>query len=493
MDYLAFLEKNERTKLGILGVLAENARQDVEVKQIIDQVSITRYKFNQLIDELIQDLGSIQQKDCQLTVKDNLVVCDGIDYSICQQLQLIYLKQSPRFQVFEFEYLNQQTQSRQKFLLDHFMSQSKYYALRTQVENVLDNKAVTQARPIGGSLHPELVERAKISNIYYHFFNGIEDPFPELESQTSRFCNFLSMTFGISLTPSERLKLKMFVQIQIKRLVGRHFLNIRHMATLERDTRLPFLKNYYLENVPHSGESDIDSEICYLFLFLRSQRIMASVPVKFCQQLQQQYNSGSKHFERVLAETPVINQAKFTGEDQQKTAQHIAQLTVWLMMFNYFDFTEVIASDQSHMAMDFPALSILGKQLVEEAIRVFDLQLCDECRAKLLKSYVKILIADVPSSLARDNVTICVDFVQSIVPMDYFAKLLVANLGAGIVLTNQLSSDVDVFLSDIYVASIHDIPQVTLLDPLKTSSWEKLRQTVADVKQTKLEGFLAAS
>lgn len=493
MDYFAFLEKNERTKLGILGLLAETEQHDVEVKQIINQLSITRYKFNQLIVELGQDLEGIKQSNFQFIVQDNFITCDEVNYSICQQLQLVYLKQSPRFQVFEFEYVNRRNQSRQKFLLDHFMSQSKYYALRSQVENVLDNKAVTQARPVGGSLHPELVERGKITNIYYHFFNGIEDPFPELESQTSRFCNFLSMTFGISLTPSERLKLKMFFQIQVKRLAGHHFLNIRHMATLERDTRLPFLKNYYLENVPYSDESDIDSEICYLFLFLRSQRIMASVPVKFCQQLQQQYNSGSKHFERVLAETPVINQKQFKGADQQQIAQHIAQLTVWLMMFDYFDFTEVIASDQSRMATDFPALTILGNQLVDETIKVFDLQLCDECRAKLLKSYVKILIADVPSSLARDNVTICVDFVQSIVPMDYFAKLLVANLGAGIVLTNQLSSDVDVFLSDIYVASIHDIPQVTLLDPLKTSSWEKLRQTVADVKQTKLESFLAAS
>lgn len=301
------------------------------------------------------------------------------------------------------------------------------------------------------------------------------------------------MTFGISPTPSERLKLKMFVQIQVKRLAGRHFLSIRHMATLERDTRLPFLKNYYLENIPHSGESDIDSEICYLFLFLRSQRIMTSVPVKFCQQLQQQYNSASKHFERILAGTPVINQTKFTGENQQQIAQHITQLTIWLMMFDYFDFTEVIAPDQSQVAMDFPALTVLGKQLVGEAIKVFKLQLCDECRGKLLKSYVKILIADVPNDLMQDNVTICVDFVQSIVPMDYFAKLLLVNLGAGIVLTRQLSKDVDVFLSDIYMASIHDIPQVTLLDPLKTSSWEKLRQTVADVKRTKLKGFLAAS
>lgn len=493
MDYLAFLEKDERTKLEILGMLAETEQHVIQVKQVLDQLSITRYKFNQLADGLINDLQQIKQCQYKLTVKDCTIVCEHIDYSIYQQMQLYYLRESPRFQVFEYEYINPHHQSRQKFLMDHYMSQSKFYKLRNQVENILENKALMQARSEDSSLHLEMSERAKITNVYYHFFNGIDDPFPELREPTSRFCNFLCMTFGISLTPSERLKLRMFFQVQVKRLSGQHFMNIRSIATLTHDVRLPFLKNYYLKNVRHSDEADIDSEMCYLFLFLKSQQIMTEVPVKFCKQIQQQFNRGSHQFERVLAKTAVVEQKDFTVSVQHQTADQLAELTIWLMLFDYFEFTEINSTDQSHMTMNFPALTALGKKLVDTAIETFNLQLSNETRSRLLKCFVKILIDDIPSNLVKDSVTICVDFVQSIVPMDYFAKLLTANLGAGIVLTNQLSSDVDIFLSDIYVSSIHDIPQVTWLDPLKTSNWEKLRQTIAEVKQEKLERFMVAS
>lgn len=493
MEYLAFLEKDERIKLSVLALLAETGHQVVPVKQVLDQLSITRYKFNQLIAELIEDLQQIKQCQYQLKVKDGTVISEHIDYSIYQQMQLFYLRQSPRFQIFEYEYLNQQMESRQKFLRDHFMSQSKYYTLRGQVENLLDNKALMQKRSEGGNLHPELVERAKITNVYCHFFNGIDDPFPELKEQTSRFCTFLCMTLGISLTPSERFKLRIFFQVQVKRLTGCHYMNIRNIATLKRDERLPFLKNYYLKNVWHSKQADIDSEISYLLLFLKSQRIMDSVPVKLCKQIQLQFNRGSQRFEQVLTETNVVEQKKFSAAVKQRTADRLSELTIWLMVFDYFELTETNSTDQPHMSMNFPALTVLGKRLVDAAAKTFDLQLSPEVQSRLLKCYVKILIDGIPSNLVKDNVTICVDFVQSIVPMDYFAQLLTTNLGAGIVLTNQLSSDVDIFLSDIYISSIHDIPQVTWLDPLKTSNWEQLRQTIAEVKQAKLEKFMAAS
>lgn len=493
MDYLAFLEKDERTKLSILAFLAETDEDVLQSKRVIDELSITRYKFNQLIEDLIDDIKSIKRCPHTLIVKEGTIVCEHIDYSIYQQMRLFYLKQSPRFQVFEYEYINRRGEPRQKFLKAHYMSQSKYYALRGQIENILEEKAVMQARPEGEQLHPELIERAKITNVYYHFFNGIDNPFPELEYQTSRFYNFLCMTLDISLTPSEQLKLRMFFQIQVKRLAGRHFLNIRRIVRLKDDLRVPLLRNYYLKNVKHADEADLDSEISYLFLFLKSQQIMNAVPLRFCKKIQQQFSHGSQQFERVLTETSVISQKNFTVTERKQIAKQLAELTVGLIIFDYFECSEINSTDQPQMEMSFPALTVLGKQLVAAAINAFKLQLSAEEQSRLLKGYVKILIDGVPSSLVIDSITICVDFVQSIVPMDYFAKLLTTNLGAGIVLTDRLSSDVDIFLSDVFVSSIRDIPQVIWHDPLKTSNWDKLRQTIADVKQSKLERYLQAS
>ncbi|GAW98827.1 hypothetical protein [Secundilactobacillus mixtipabuli] len=493
MDYLAFLEKDEQTKLSILAMLAENDTHVIQSKQVLDQLSLTRYKFNQLVETLIKELKQIKSCYFQLTIKDGQLVSEHIDYSIYQQMRLLYLKQSPRFQVFEYEYINSYQESRQKFLADHYLSQSKYYSLRGQVENLLDNQDLMQARQQGGGLHPELVERARITSVYYHYFNGIEDPFPELKKETSQFCNFLCMTFGLSLTPSERLKLRMFFQVQVKRMAGRHFLNLHDLATWQHDARLPFLKNYYLKNVKNSDEADVDSEMCYLFLFLKSQRIVKSVPVKLSAQIQQQYSRINQKFKSALSKTPVLNQQLFSEVQQEQVSQHLASLTIWLMIFDYFELTEISPSEKPDIQQSFPALAVLGKQLVKIATETFNLHLEPEVQARLLKCYIKSLIDGIPSDVIQDNVTICVDFVNSIVPMDYFAKLLTVNLGNGISLTNQLSSDVDIFLSDIFVSSIKDIPQVTWLNPLNSSNWKLLQKTIAEVKQTKLQQFLEAS
>ncbi|MCH5463037.1 hypothetical protein HC026_11420 [Lactobacillus sp. LC28-10] len=493
MDYLAFLEKNEHCKLDILGLLAKDEKHRVQTKEILDNLSITAYKLNKLCKELIEDLQQIDQCHCQLKLDGSSLVCEDADYSIYQQLQLSYLKQSIRFQIFEYEYLDQQKETRQKFLHDHYLSQSKFYSERAKVEAILEKQALVKAQPANINMHPELIDRIKITNVYYYFFNGIDDPFPELNNQASRFYNFLAMTFGLSMTPSKQLKLRMFFQIQAKRLAARKFMNIRNIVTLEQDERIDLLKEFYLKNVKHSDESDTDSELSYLLLFLRSQHILDSVPVKLSNQVQQYFVRGSQQFGQVLGQTPVIDQTKFMATDQQNIADSLSELTIWLIVFDYFQLTETHSAGQPHVMMSFPALTALGKKLVKAAVKNFDLQLSNGMFSALLKSYVRLLVDHVPSDLIQDNVTICVDFAQNAVPMEYFSKLLTANLGGGVILTDQLSSDVDIYLSDIFVSSIRDIPQVTWLDPLKTSNWEELRQTITEVKQSKLERSLAAS
>lgn len=231
----------------------------------------------------------------------------------------------------------------------------------------------------------------------------------------------------------------------------------------------------------------------YLFLFLSSQKIMRITPVNLCSQIQQQLKHGQDLFEQVLAQTPVINQTQFTSAMRSTIAKKLAKATVWLVVFDYFDISQITSQDQAHIMINFPALTSLGDQLVDTSARTFNLQLSDRTRDGLLKSYVRILIDEVPSELVKDKVTICVDFIQTTVPMTYFADLLTANLGGGVILTDHLSGDVDIYLSDIFVSSIHNIPQVTWFDPLRSSNWDKLRQKIAEVKQSKLARFSSAS
>ncbi|WP_054700393.1 hypothetical protein [Secundilactobacillus odoratitofui] len=92
------------------------------------------------------------------------------DISTFQILQLWYLKQSLKYQIFEYEYLNSHQSTRKHFWKTHYSSQARYYVLRTEIDELLAEDVRTLNRSNSIQLQPELVMRISLTNIYYHFF-----------------------------------------------------------------------------------------------------------------------------------------------------------------------------------------------------------------------------------------------------------------------------------------------------------------------------------
>lgn len=492
MNYLSFLEKDERTKLRLLRMLEASYQHRVRVKLLLDELGLTRYKLNKVVDMLASDLDEINSVHCRIFFDDNELVCNHVETSDYLELRLWYLQNSPKFQIFEYEYIDHHGQSRQRFMADHFMSQTKYYTHRAEVEKILETADRLENRSEVLSLNRELVQRVKLTNIYYHFFNGTADPFPELKTQTARFCNFLTMTYGLSLTPSERMKLRIFYQIQVKRLNEKHFINIRQLVKLSHDVRLPFLRNYYSKHIRYADHADLDSEVAYLLLFLDSQGITKFQTYTFCRLVRQQFENASQQFMTILRESQVLDQKRFKPEEQGKIANNLARLTSWMMIFDFNQSQSYKPGELQQSVQSFPALTILAKEMVKSAIHFFNLKASKPLRKLLMESYLRVLIGNIDGSLIKDSVTIYVDFVQSEVPTSYFSELIKANLGGGVKFTDHMSSDVDVYVSDIFISNIRDIPQVTWPDPLKLSSLDRLREQIVEIKEKKVEKLLKA-
>ncbi|MTV81747.1 hypothetical protein [Secundilactobacillus folii] len=492
MEYFTFLEKDDRVKMQILLKLDHSRARRVSIKRLLDDLGLTRYRLNKLLNSLIEDLNQFKETSCRLVFEDNELVGDNLSFSLLQAIQLKYLKRSLRFQIFQYEYVDRQGETRQQFLKEHYLSQSRYYAIRAEMDPILnDNQQPTKSPVL--NVHPELRKRVQLTNIYAHFFNGIENPFPDINTETAKFCNFITMTFKLSLTPGQQLKLRMFFQIQYKRLQGRHFVNIRHLAKLQPDSRLPFLKNYYLKNVPHAESADIDSEVGFLLLFMASEEIVQHAPVKVANTFEKQFVNATQQFERVLANTPVLSQDQFSEQLRHQIALHLAKMSNSFLVFDFNQMYKVKSRDGQHLTRNFPGLTLLAKDLVRTATAIFKLNLANGCQTDLTNFYLRVLIDSIPSRLMQDKVTICVDFVQNEIPKDYFSQMIRVNLGGGIVFADHLSSNVDIYLSDIFVAGIRDIPQVTWSDPLQMSNWDNLRKKIVQVKLEKVAKVVAVS
>lgn len=487
MDYSGFFEADVQLKLRMVQLMIQVEYPRIRITQATDKLGLSRYKLNKLLTELSADLISIGKLERPIEVSAKEIENPQFDISTFQILQLWYLKQSLKYQIFEYEYLNSHQSTRKHFWKTHYSSQARYYVLRTEIDELLAEDVGTLNRSNSIQLQPELVMRISLTNIYYHFFGGVAEPFPELNQVTSRFLSFLMMTLGLSLTPSEQLKLRIFFQIQIKRIQDRQKLNLRQLIKLENSDEIQLVKNYYAKHVSLIEEADLDSEVGYLFLFLRSQDLMTSMPIKITPVILQQFDRASSAFKSILVKTPLLRESELSAHELERLANKLSEVSHWLLFVDFDSAQSLDHLDVSKLTANFPGQVQLAEQLTTKAIDIFNLKPNSVIQDELKRSYLQVLIDEVHASVLQYSVTICIDFVQSKVPLTYFSNLIAFYLGGGIKFTSQLSQNVDVYLSDTFVASIHGIPQIIWPEPLEVSNWEKLREVIAMVKQQKVQ------
>ncbi|KRM76329.1 hypothetical protein [Secundilactobacillus collinoides] len=490
MDYLAFLEKDDQLKLKLVWLLETSHENRISLKDVFSRLSVTRYKLNKVIASLQLDLQTGEGLgQSSITIKDGVLFGEQITFSVFRTLQLSLLRQSLRFQIFEYEYMAKSTQSRQRFLEDHFISQAKYYLLRGEIDELLSSAA-----PFGGSgsvsVHPELSMRVKITNVYYYFFSGIEDPFPELKEVTSKFTSFCAMTLGLSMTPSEKSKLAIFFQVQCKRINEQRFINLRQFLHVDHTDNMPFIKNFYLKNVELAGEDDVTSEVGCLYLFLSSQNLIDNCPVTLAKPFKMQLIVIKNRFQQLLTTSVLLDHTQLEEKRLARIAEQMSLNSYWMMLFDLHTTPEYYQHSDDRVNDDFPGLAMLAYQMTQEATDILELKVNHEVRTKLVYNYLMALIGVVPHEAVMDTVTVCVDFGQSKVPSNYMRKLLAFYLGGSVKFVNYLSTDTDVYLSDTFVSGIHDIPQVTWPDPLRATNWENLHQIIVDVKKKKIQTCL---
>lgn len=491
MDYLAFLEKDDQLKLKLVWLLETAHENQVPLKTALAQLSVTRYKLNKIIVRLEIDFQTQTQIDeSRITLKDGVLYGNQLDFSVYRVLQLAFLKRSIRFQIFEYEYMAKSNQSRQKFFEEHYISQAKYYLLRNEIENLLAD-AVPLDHSDTINVHPELVMRSKLTNIYYYFYSGMELPFPELKKVTSKFINFCAMSLGISMTPTQKAKMAIFFQVQVKRINSRNFINLRQLMHVQRTDETAFIKNFYLNNVELAKEDDVTSETGYLSAFLLSEHLADVCPAVLNKSLTMELEVIKDRFQRLLRNSALIDQSQLSDDQLSEITTHLSLESYWMLLFDLYTTPDYYEQTESQYSDDFPGFAMLASQMTREIRRTLDLTVNFDVHTKLNHDFLMALIGIVPHDVVRDTVTVCVDFGQCRIPQQYIDMLLAAYPGGNVKFVDTFSNDTDIYLSDTYVADIRDVPQVVWPDPMQLENFENLHQIVNEIKKSKINASLS--
>lgn len=481
MNYHFFLEKDDQAKFSLLCLLTESDHHHLLLKSAQQQLQLTHYKLTQLINELETDLQLCHINSSELINKDGFLIGRHISYSTCQELQLGYLQRSLTFQIFEREYLDDESVSRQQFISQHFISQAKYYQVRAKIGDFFEENSLRYSND--NQSPSELLIRARLTDIYYYFYGGIAEPFPELKTMTTNFQTLLTMTLGISMTPSVQIKIRIFFQIQLMRLRSHHFLKIADLFQVNHQDNVPELIKFYRKQVLNTSDECLDSEVTYLYLFLISQQLVPNDAVVFSGTCRSVFGVFRQQVKKLLATSPLLNHESFDTINVDTVIDHLFLIDQASPLFELHTFP---TTPIHNFSLEFPEFTNLATKIAATAEELCRTHLTTISRQKVIQNFTQTLVNLIPLEAIRTTVRIYVDFSHSSVPFETTQQMMNFYLGGGILLMDHLASDTDIFVSDTCIKGVQTDYQITIANPYQMADWTRLRQTVLELKRVKL-------
>lgn len=482
MNYISFLERNDQLKFELLEHLLDAPNRKLPIKIIISELHESRYKLKKIFDELTLDLKEFDNTSSLILTEDVLTFSSSVTIDL-RKFQLFYLKKSILFRVFQFEYMESHA-SRHKFLEDNFISQAQFYNIRNQVNQlVADLSMFSPARSV--IQNGEFIKRLSLIDLYQHFFNGIEDPFPALNALTSKFMNLIAMTYSISLSPVKFAKLNLFLQVQLARILNGHGIgNLASDVQYENSSASEAVESFFQNHISISNDQ-VSGEVDFLLLFLESQEFVGAPVTTLSDELQDKFKTLdtqlgsliSSYFER-------FNEDQFPAMVSSESEIILSLLNMRLLIFDYAS-TRMISSKQlKHYQKLYPLLDIISREGVEVVADIFQLDLDGDNFNRLYSSYFFTLLAIYPIEKADDTISIYVDFSQGRFFTDYVRRVIKSYVNLEV--TDKLTPNTDIYLSDSPIKKIGTATRQLIWDGLpNTQNWLDLSVIMGQIIESR--------
>ncbi|GEP24589.1 hypothetical protein [Lentilactobacillus diolivorans] len=497
MKYSLLLEKDDLLKLKLLLFIAHNMNK-VSVKDCLLYLNITQYKFHQLINELNQvDLKNNRQSPFFIKIVDHQVLRISFKIRAFRELQLKLLKQSINFQVFLYENFNYPSISLKQFLTNHFISRAKFYQIRHNVNDILIEECGL-ARSNAIQIPNDFLKRVKNTNIFFHFFGGIENPFPQLATITSKFISMLTMTLNLSLLPDEIPKLTSFFQIQLMEIKCHDHTNLERLLNLRNpdSLQLHVIDSFYEKVVGLPDKIRRREEMTYLCFFLVSQGLLNEKQIILSPKVTRYLNLGKKYYGLLLRRTQLLKNVFLSKELISRIVNRLVSLSYWPIFFDFgiqsSDFDPSIGQlsiSKLNLIEGFPDLLILAKKIANYGLSLFQPNITSEFIQEVTYGVFQILLGTVPKE-ALVSVNICLDLDQNRTSSGYVGERIKAILPGNIHISNRITNTTDICLSSACDFSTKQIIQVSNFNPFQMESFIHLMKLVSEIKRKKVDNVL---
>ncbi|WP_430616892.1 hypothetical protein IGJ66_000941 [Enterococcus sp. DIV0176] len=482
INKLDLLSDSARYQLDILRIFDMRKGQFTSVELLVELLGISKFKVNKYIAELEQALVAATNAKVVRLSKGEIDIPD-LSNEVIRQLQLYYLKQSDLFLL--FHEMVQFGSTPEKFSQKHFLSRSKAYLIKSELEDILAPGGIQINE--GTLVGDEAKVRREIFDIYYYFFNGLESPFESsLRQKTHEVLEVIIHTLNLEMIMTRIAKLELFLSITLLRLSKRSYVNtveIEFEDVYAKEIRqLLVLVQNKLQKITVIPEEKQENEQLWLLVFLLSEECLSLTT----QQKTIRWNQNLTELTTLQVDY-LFQTLKLVLSTERKTEkivelQQVLELTNFKLAFANHSRLTFISEDQERFFAElYPQFHQVAKKFVELAKNsdIYDQGLLTN--GSLYYDYIFAIISVIPQKYLSDKVYVCVDFSRGSAYTKFIAENILAFQNLNIVVQKKVNNQTQLYVSDLLIDKLN-CPQIIWKNPPSDHDWLLFGEMVIKVR-----------
>lgn len=476
MEYLDFLNDEDRDKLKLLMTLQSYNEQFLTQKKLIELTGLSKFLLEKYIAELNVEYPELNISE---EVYDELIF-QPIANDVIQKSQYDYAQRSLKIRFFIEVLIEEKTIK--KFQEEQHIAKTTLYQIRNKVLSLLKKERVIIQK--NNLIGPEMKVRSIIFDLVSYFYFGEEYPFSsESNKDMQKLLQQLITQFNLDLTFFQKKKLALFIHIVQIRIKQRHILKDSICSISDPMQQTYGRQLTMLEQNLHpltEPNSEITKERNYLLAFLFVSE-MFDPDLLFNQDIFSQTELATHTLLDHLT-------THFTVIESQKKQLYDALLKKLLSLSifkqNYTTFIDTAA--YSYFAEVYSSLHKLILRFIRKNRFILSLELANDDQAKLYYDIMFTVLSFLEPAQLENPIHIYIDFSHGTAYTEYICQSLQRFRDLNIAIQRRFNNKTDIILSDYRIQEAL-CQQIIWKQPPTSSDWARFADIVIELREKENE------
>ncbi|MFT8424454.1 MAG: hypothetical protein ABF682_01240 [Liquorilactobacillus sp.] len=460
MEFLNVLNDFERDKINLFAEILDNPNREIELRNLQETMDVSRYKIANLLESLNYDIKLLTEYS-GMTINAHMVIPSrNFSRHTLSMIKKYYFELSP-IRVLMIEVLDGgEFPSFQKMEVKYSWPKTFFYQQKNKYDDLYESFLIAR----------QVDEEASLRYFVYNsfaFFGAFPDKLERLNLRDFKALKTISNT--------QKFKAELMLWIVEKRVLNKKFISDRSLV-IANELAAPALLSFLpISKKKLQRESLFVVQFYYYTGIFNVEKLSVSAFK----------NVEHGHFREIAL--VLLDGIESLLDEEDHYQDEIMRLCNEVSSQVILDKICFIQTDQfslniQYFADVYPFLNNKVRKMVDTIAQHWTIP--DKKRA-YFNIITSMLTSEIPFSKS-DRVTLCIDFSGGPYVNSYILSLFKSYVNINVSVSNILTSETDLYLSDQYI-EYQLLNQVIWLKPPTPLDWAELGEKIVEIKQHKYQ------